>query len=269
MPLCNVPRIWIWSGSEFDLTDSVPAWDRGFRYGMAVFESIRCDSGRARFWGQHWQKLALSARRLGWCLPPTAGPFAEALLRDTAGDGFARLYLTAGDGGPTAPVKNPRLLLFYEPRVRAVPAGYRLVENPAPHIPRPAGVKSAAYWQNILALEEAHSRGADETLLYTPEGHLIGAAMANVFLLQAGRWCTPHPSTGTREGVMRQWVLEKWNVEQTLLPRAQCQTADALFLTNSWIGILPVTELEGVPKPVPKEVLLLRETAEKLSSTGI
>lgn len=261
------PSVWLWTPLGFCPLEGLPPWDRGFRYGMAVFESIRCSPGRLWFWEQHAQKLAQTAVRLGWPLPHDALPNAAALLEKQplppSHEGFARLYLTAGDGSPTCPVKEPRLLLFLEPRRRILPEGYRLVECGTPYQPVLPGGKAAAYWGNLRALGDAVSRGAQETLLFAPDGHLIGAAMANAFVKKDGRWLTPHASTGCREGVVRDWVLQNHPVTETLLTRADCREAEALFITNSWLGILPVASLGGMDKSLAPEVSELRKVLDK------
>lgn len=259
-------RVWLWTPAGFSRLDGLPAWDRGFRYGMAVFESIRCSPGRLWFWEEHAAKLAQTAERLKWPLPHGALSRAAALLQEQAPpapfEGFARLYLTAGDGAPTAPVETPRLLLFFEPRTRSLPQTYHLVESPAPHQPVLPGAKAAAYWNHIRALEDAQRRGAHETLLFNADGHLVGAAMANVFISKNGRWMTPAASTGTREGVVRDWVIQNHPTAEAHLSRKDCREADALFLTSSWLGILPVASVEGINKPLPQEVSSLRKQLE-------
>ncbi len=245
--------------------EGVSPWDRGFRYGMAVFESIRVLPGRLCFWEEHFSQLAETAAGLRWGLDPGAKPEAAALLLSesrSAGEGFARLYLTAGDGSPSAAVEAPRLLLFFEPRSRLLPESYAVVESPEPHFPALPGVKTASYWGNLRALEYGISRRAQETLLFSARGDLVGAAMANVFLRRKGRWFTPHPSSGARLGVVRRWVMDHLPIEEALIQRADCARADAFFLTNSWIGVMPVHSSEGIVKEVPPEIPLLRERLE-------
>ncbi len=255
---------WIWTNTGFRPVDGIPVWDRGFRYGMAVFESIRCGRGGPWFWEEHFAGLAKTASRLGWPLDPASSSPAASLLAGRTGDGFARIYLTAGDGAPTAPVVAPRLLLTHEARQRILPESYAVVESPSAHHPVLGGVKSACYWPNLLALEAARARDAGETLLFNANGHLIGAAMANVFLKKNGTWHTPAAATGAREGIVRQWVLERIPAVEGILDRSACQAAEAFFLTNSWLGIMPVHALQERPIEVPREVRALREELEKV-----
>jgi branched-subunit amino acid aminotransferase/4-amino-4-deoxychorismate lyase len=67
--------------------------------------------------------------------------------------------------------------------------------------------------------------------------------MANLFWVSGGRGFTPDPSCGCRKGVVRRWVLEKSGLDITEVSAAveELNAADEIFLTNSRIGILPVT----------------------------
>ena len=44
---------------------------------------------------------------------------------------------------------------------------------------------------------------------------------------------------------MREWVCGEETVEEVRLEERDLWAADEIFLTNSWIGIAPVLELEG------------------------
>ena len=77
--------------------------------------------------------------------------------------------------------------------------------------------------------------------------------MANVFLRLEGRWFTPALEGGARDGVMRAQVLARLPVEETPLTRSACATAEAVLLTNSWIGVAPARELDGRKLALPAE----------------
>lgn len=46
---------------------------------------------------------------------------------------------------------------------------------------------------------------------------------------------------------MRDWVIKRRKVEERRLRREDVVNADEIFLTNSWIGVMPVATLEGRP----------------------
>jgi branched-subunit amino acid aminotransferase/4-amino-4-deoxychorismate lyase len=107
------------------------------------------------------------------------------------------------------------------------------------------GVKTGNYWSNLRAFREGVAASCNETLLFTQAGHLISACMANVFSVTQGRVQTPDLSTGARSGVVREWVMRRVQVEETLIARAGIATAEELFLTSSWLGVMPVASVDG------------------------
>ncbi len=82
------------------------------------------------------------------------------------------------------------------------------------------------------------------------DSRVLQGTMSNVFMLLDGILHTPDVSECGVEGVMRGLVLEvaaelgkAVNIGQIELP--ELLTADALFLTNSLIGIWPVRDIDG------------------------
>ena len=98
-------------------------------------------------------------------------------------------------------------------------AGESVVCSPVAHAPAPGGWKTGNYWANIRALAAARESGAREALLFDAEGILLGCACASVFVQMDGAWLTPARAVGARDGVVRQWVLSRLEVEEARLRR--------------------------------------------------
>jgi len=218
---------------------------------MSLFESLAIRDGRVEFFAEHAERLEAAARQRGWAVDSVTPGLAAAhgwfLKTYGPGPAFARLYLSAGDGGPDAPVTAPRLFLFAEPRNAALPGPCRLTVNAAPHLPFPGGLKTANYWANLEALAAARRAGADEALLFNPAGELVSACMANAFAVIDGELITPPLSTGARRGVVREWVQGRRPVVERTLDRNDVERASEWFLTSSWNGVRPVASLNGRP----------------------
>jgi branched-subunit amino acid aminotransferase/4-amino-4-deoxychorismate lyase len=244
----NESRAWMWTGAEFERTDGVPATDRGFRYGMSVFESFPVRGGVGLFLEEHLKKLREACAVTGLTAPAGALERCANVLK-RAGDGFGRIYVTAGDGPVTGECEDCRVLVLVERREatpgRVYHRGYDLGLNAGGHVPAFAGVKTGNYWGNLRVFRDGVAARCNETLLFTPEGHLISACMANVFVVSNGRVQTPALSTGARSGVVREWVMRRVEVEETLMTRADLAEADELFLTSSWLGIMPASSVDG------------------------
>lgn len=241
-------KAWRWSGRAFEQAESLPLSDRGFRYGMSVFASLRVTAGAAEFFEPHRQRLVQACAEREFAVDEAALAAAEALFADGRQSGFARIYVTAGDGPPSAPVDAPLVFVFLEDRTPPDPEDpwEITLHDESYHAPF-AGLKTGNYWFNVDAFTHAKRRGFDETLLFNERAELVSASMANVFLVRDERLLTPPRSSGCRAGVIREWVIKRRKVEELRLRREDVVNADEIFLTNSWIGVMPVATVEGRP----------------------
>ena len=241
---------WLWNGTAFESCGAIPLTDRGFRYGMALFESIRVWKHSPLFFEAHIDRLRRACGQCGFQIDDAALVSAENLLREN-GDGFARIYITAGDGAVDGTATQPRILVFIETRepvsTEICERGYALAISPEPHRPLFGGLKTANYWAHAHAITTARAQGRDEALLFNEHGELISACMANVFVVRAGKITTPPLETGARNGVVRAWVCAEREVRQRPVTRADLAGADEIFLTNSWLGVMPAASLEDRP----------------------
>jgi branched-subunit amino acid aminotransferase/4-amino-4-deoxychorismate lyase len=240
-------KAWRWNDAAFEPGDSLPLSDRGFRYGMAVFESLRVTRGVAEFFEQHLARLVQACAEREFGVDETALSAAGDLFANETSHGFARLYVTAGDGAPSESAQ-PRIFILLEDRTPPGPDDSWEItfHDESYHAPF-GGLKTANYWFNCDAFAHARRRGFDETLLFNDRAELVSASMANVFVLRDAHLCTPPRTSGARAGVIREWVIKRRKVEERRLRREDVVNADEIFLTNSWIGVMPVATVEGRP----------------------
>ena len=246
----TAPRAWTLSGGVFREGAEVPVTDRGFRYGMSVFETLAVHRGCKLFVGEHLQRLqrACAAAEFGF---PDELPSALGEL--SCDDGVFRIYVTAGDGGFSHPSDAVRTYALFDAMTfPSADSPCRITLSRAPLACVLGGWKTGNYWPHVQALTAAKKQGFDEALLFNGGGALVSAAMANVFLVRDGRLLTPATELGARDGVVRDWVLRHRPVEESQLAPEDLETADECFLTNSRIGVMPVAEIDGRSLPSRK-----------------
>jgi branched-subunit amino acid aminotransferase/4-amino-4-deoxychorismate lyase len=176
--------------------------------------------------------------------------------------GILRLYLTAGDGAPTAPVSEPRLFALFEPHDPAgIPHEQTARLHPEPVTPFAHGRKTANYWLNCAAQTAARKAGGDHALLADHEGNLLSAAFGNIFFVLDGQLCTPSLTLAVRAGVIRSRILQSQTVREVEFPAARLPEATELFLTNSRLGVMPLQCAAITPGPLGRALrqTLLRE----------
>ena len=113
-----------------------------------------------------------------------------------------------------------------------------------------AGHKTHNYMENILLLEAARAAGYTDVLRVNTAGLVAETTVGNLFFIEGQQLSTPALSTGILPGVMRAQVLQAAPalgvvVEEGAYLAEQLQHADAMFVTNAAVGILPVQALEA------------------------
>lgn len=236
-------RSWVWRDGEWLEGASVPVTDRAFRYGMSVFETLAVYRKRLLFLAAHCSRLF----RHGGAIPGMEK--ALAALAESLPDGVLRVYRTAGSGGLTDDFDGRGVFGIFEnlamPDEAVRERGYRVGLSHAPLPCILGGAKTGNYWANVQMFCEARNRGWDEALAVNAQGALVSASFANVFLKVDGIWRTPSASCGARDGVVREWVCRQMNVQEMPISVDELARAEECFLTNSRVGILRVSEIDG------------------------
>ena len=244
-------RIFVGSRS----VEAIPEDDRGLAYGDGLFETMRVHAGEVPWWDAHWARLQLGAQRLRMPLPD-AGQVREqaAELFAGGGDGVLKLLVTRGGGGRGYAPSNdavPTWIVSRHPLPTPGSAKWISLRWCATRLaiqPALAGIKHCNRLEQVLARAEwndpaAPDRTADEGLLCSIDGDVVGATAANVFVFRDGRWGTPRVDRCGVAGVCRGQLLHLLNARETRLSMADVETADAVFLCNAVRGILAVARL--------------------------
>ncbi len=119
-----------------------------------------------------------------------------------------------------------------------------------PRSPRWSCVKSLDCSSLFQAYAEAKSQGYDEALILNAKGCLAEASRSNIFFVVKGELWTPALSCGGLKGITRGVVIAVAKemgikVKMVQLRLSQIKRAQEAFLTNSLIGIMPLTSIDG------------------------
>ncbi len=110
--------------------------------------------------------------------------------------------------------------------------------------------KTSNYLESIQAKRHARQNGFDEALLFNTQDRLCCTTIGNVFLYRNQELLTPCTQEGALPGVIRQQLLThtattNLRIRTTSITRHDCLEADALFHTNSLIGIQSFSSIDG------------------------
>ena len=235
--------------------------DRGFTVGHGLFETVLWSHARLHHWDAHLDRMARGCPQLGLPAPDRAAcrGAAEAALAGAGSPVRAALRLnwSAGAGGrgldmpaQLRPALSATALAIAPPPQALQLATAKTRRNDGSSASR---LKTLSYLDNVLARAEARALGADEALMLNTRGEVACAAAANAFWVRDGAVFTPALDCGVLDGILRAEVLAA--CVDAGIPVAEVRAAPAglagaaMFLTNSLIGLCPVSHLDGHALP--------------------
>ncbi len=121
-------------------------------------------------------------------------------------------------------------------------------------------LKSLNYLDNILEHEKCVAEGFDEVLFFNGRDELCEGSVSNVFLIKGERLYTPAAGCGLLDGTVRKFVVDSFDVTEGVFGNEDLQNADAVFLTNSIMGIMKVAKIGT--KCYPENDILSKIMAE-------
>ena len=257
----------------------VSVFDRGILLGDGVYETLRVRNGKPFRWPPHRERLRRSLEKAR-IVPPfdlssLDEGIAACLRANSLEEARLRMTITRGTGNPGFDMMEgslPTAVIAASPWRPLPEAAYS--EGVGAIIPRirqtgednldPA-LKSTSRIHLVLARMEAAERGAHEALLLGSSGEVREGTASNVFLVSGGRLRTPSLASGVLEGITREAILDLARLagipcREERLDRADLESSDEIFFTNTSWGALPVTRLDGKrvgngqPGPVTRDL---------------
>ena len=239
----------------------IDPFDEGLLFGRGLWESTRTIGGVPWLWSEHLDRLRRTAALLDIEVAPErlpdsrqVGEFVRGL---TAQDVVVRLNVTAGRPGKSAG------LVWMSAALPPVPhASVRLQSRRTPVLKGQPYLawKTFQYAERLRTGRQAVQAGFDTALMLDPNDNVLEAAHANIFVRLPEGWATPAVAGDLfLPGTVRRHLLEKAPVpiaEQTI-PYAALGRVGEAFVTNSNVGIVPVTQIDQYTFPIGPDTLSL------------
>jgi branched-chain amino acid aminotransferase len=251
------------NGEFHEGTDArVSVMDRSFAYGDGVFEGVSILDDTVLLLDEHVDRLFKSAKRIGIDIDASKAEIADRVVatvrKNGMSDGYVRPLVSRGvgpygisaidevDGPDVYVIPRPgRSPLYEDPE--PITARFAATRQPSPDSLDPK-VKANNYMTNILAELEARGTDADTTIMLNGQGYVTEAAAANIYIVRDGVLLTP-PGTDILVGTTRNALIDLADSTDTVdvavekLVPYDLLTADECFVTNSLMGIIPVTRI--------------------------
>lgn len=114
------------------------------------------------------------------------------------------------------------------------------------HNPRLSGIKHLNRLEQVLARNEWTDPNIREGLMLDIEDNVISGTMSNLFIIDSKqKLLTPDLSMCGIAGIIRQYILDHYDVKVLKLSLDDIYAADEIFFCNSIMGVLPVNNLAG------------------------
>jgi branched-subunit amino acid aminotransferase/4-amino-4-deoxychorismate lyase len=245
--------------------------DEGLLFGRGAWESTRTVQSIPWLWPLHLERLRQTAELLHIPLAPERIPdtrqVSEYVRALTSQEVVLRLNVTAGRPD------HPGIVWMSAAPLGFAPTSLRLrtCRNPVQKGQAYLTLETFQYAHRLRIGQQAAQAGFDTALLLDAEGNLLEASHANLFLRQPDGWATPTADGGLLPGTVRRFLLERSPLpirEQTIPQTLLGQVREA-FVTNSNIGIVPVTQIDERTYPIGSETLQLVRWLNPPEGSGV
>ncbi|CAO3377869.1 branched-chain amino acid aminotransferase [Azospirillum argentinense] len=234
----------------------------GLHYASCVFEGERVYNGRVFKLTEHSERLAASARILGFELPWSVAEidaatnetvkamgFTDAYVRPVAWRGSEMMGVAAQDSRIHVAIAVWQWPSYFSPEAKM--AGIKLTwsrwRRPAPDMAPTASKAAGLYMICTLSKHEAEAEGYQDALMLDYRGYLAEATGANLFLVMDGKIHTPKPDCFL-DGITRRTVIDLAKargievVERHIQPDELANTQE-VFLTGTAAEVTPVGQI--------------------------
>lgn len=254
------------NGKLIDSKDAfLTSENRGYKYGDALFETLKVVNGKIFFWEDHYFRLMASMRIMRMDIPMNFNmEFLKSEILKTIKvndllDATARVRLNVdrGEGGKYLPDRSSKVNFNIIAETFEEPF-YKINDNlkyevdlykdffVAPGLL--SGLKNNNKAIQVMGSIYATENDLDNCLVLNTNKSIIEALNGNLFLVKDDKIKTPPLEDGCLKGVMRKQILEILStdvnlyVEESSISPFELQKADELFITNVIKGIVPITK---------------------------
>lgn len=268
----------LYRGAQAATVTGIGAFDHAVLVGDGMFETCAVVQSTAFALTRHLDRLERGAAVFGLAIAQRRD-IEKAVARVLDAAPLAdRLRITVlGAAGPLGSARGSAQtrLLIAASRSSVPPAPTSaVVRLPWTRNERAAtaGLKTTSYGDNVMGIEYAMARGADEGIFANTTGQLCEGTASNIFVERDGELLTPSLRNGPLPGITRALILE-WAADAGI-PAREAQDDElpwsvldevragsaALAMVGSIRTVTPVVRLDGQPVGRGRLCDALRET---------
>lgn len=251
--------------------------NRAFKYGDALFETIKIKRLKVVFLEDHYFRLMASMRMLRMDIPMdfTLEYFESEILKTVSSnnlvDSRVRFTVFRKDGGLYTPLTNEIDFIVEASELKGIKKESYILDIFKDYFLFSgllSTLKTTNKLTNVLASIFAKENKLDNCILLNEKKYVVEAINGNIFLVKDNIIKTPPLSEGCVKGVLRKKIIElvskddKYTFEESPISPFELQKADEVFITNAIVGIQAVTKY----RKTNFKSIISNEIAEKLEN---
>jgi len=238
-------------------TINLTSENRAFKYGDAIFETVKVIHHKVVFWEDHYFRLMSSMRMLRMKIPMefTLEFLENEILKTVAVQENAisfrvRLNIYRKDGGLYAPKTNKiDFSIQVHENLYQIKDSYSLdvFKDFYNYSGLLSTIKTNNRMLNVLASIFAEENDLDNCILLNEKKGVVEVTNGNIFIVKGTVIKTPALDQGCIKGIIRTKVIElilkneEFTIEETSISPFEIQKADEVFITNAIIGVQSVS----------------------------
>ncbi len=251
--------------------------NRGLHYGDAVFETLKVSAGKILFWEDHYFRLMASMRIMRMEIPMnfTLEQLEEQILETINALQKSNAYrvkfiVWRGWGGKYTPSSKT---IEYAIEAEALESPFYTLNDSDYEIELfkdhyinsglLSTIKSTNRAINVLGSIYAEENDYQNCLLLNENKQVVEALNGNLFLIKGYTIKTPPLTDGCLNGILRKQLvaiiaqIPDYILEEASISPFELQKADELWVTNTIVGIQPISKYrkKEYSNSVAKELL--------------
>lgn len=266
-----------WNGTEMPLDEvMVPAMDRAFLFGDAVYEVIRIYGGRLWRLADHLDRLntGLADLKIPYSIDNVEKTLKQTLTNSGEQEATAYIQITRGAAParrhyfPDPAVVKPNCLIYIEhfagPNEQHQEQGTRALLVDDIRWQR-NDLKVTSLLANCMASQQAHAQGCTTAIMVDKKGFLTEASHSSVFAVRNSNLIVSPQSSTVLPGITKRQVIELCTsagitMQEGRLSQSDIASIDELIVTDTVAEIVPIVQLgdsligNGKPGPIVKQL---------------
>ena len=234
--------------------------NRAFKYGDAIFDTLKYEDGYIPFLEDHYFRLMSSLRMLRMKIPMnfTLSYYKDEILKtinaNNIEDARIRVTIFRKDGGLYTPLDNNINFMVEVNKLSLKDLKEYKMELFKDFLVQKgllSNIKSNNRLINVLASVFANEFGFQNCILINDNKNIVEAINANIFIIKGFNIYTPALEEGCINGIIRKKIIEmievhkSYTIHKTGISPFELLKCDEIFITNSIVHIQSVTQYKN------------------------